>query len=207
MQDYDLPFCYVSTQYNLVFSSSLTVQDNYTTNYFLPGGSYGQVTSGNYTSSDGATGNLLSGEYTMANGTIGNIYGSSADLDKPITAALPLPTQYTAAGSGSAIPATALGQEITYTSTIPGTTISPSVVSATISTLMSTNGSTTSALVTKAASTIPGTTVTPHTTTVTTMVAGSPTESGAADCFVPKRSALLGATLVGLILRHVLGLE
>ena len=61
--------------------------------------------------------NLLTGEYTLANGHKGNIY-SLHEAAKPDTANLPMPTPYTSKGVGSAIPASALGVEVTAT---PGT--------------------------------------------------------------------------------------
>ena len=70
---------------------------------------YGTAVTGNYTGADGVA-NLLTGDYTLADGTSGNIYGSSSSPSKPDTATLTVPTQYTAAGIGSAIPLSALGE-------------------------------------------------------------------------------------------------
>ena len=106
------------------------MQDNYTTNYFLPGGALGQITDGNYTAPDGSFANLISGNYTLASGVSGNIYSGSGASPQPNTATLNIPTQYTAAGSVSAIASTALGEITTYTTTIPGTTIPPSTIAA-----------------------------------------------------------------------------
>ncbi|KAK3170687.1 hypothetical protein OEA41_002769 [Lepraria neglecta] len=135
--------------------------------------SYGQIVSGNYTSSDGSTANLISGNYTLADGTSGNIYGSSSSPSKPDTATLSLPTQYTASGSGTAILGTALGKKITYTTTIPGTTIPPSIVPETTAIPTIADGSTVTVVTAEAASTIQGTTIAPRTSTVTTQVAGA----------------------------------
>lgn len=110
--------------------------DKFTTNFFLPDGSYGTVVGGSYTSSSGATANLETGDYTLANGQTGNIYANDPAA-KPNTATLPMPSQFTASGVGSAVPISSLGSPITltYTTTLPGsvvpaTTISPSTVSA-----------------------------------------------------------------------------
>ena len=161
--------------------SKLNIQDNYTTNYFFPDGSNGQIVSGNYSTPAGATANLISGDYKLADGTSGNIYSGSQSSDKPNTATLPIPTQYTAAGSGSAIAATALGQVVTYTTTIPGSTVLPTTVSAatTVSTGAA-NGSVLSAPTTEAVSTVSGTTVSPAVSTVVTRLAASSTKKSAA---------------------------
>jgi hypothetical protein len=127
MTNLGIPFCY----------------DKFTTNYFLPDGSYGTVIGGEYTSSGGDVANLETGFYTLVNGQTGNIY-TEYESEKPNTATLPMPSQFTASGVGTAIQASALGAEvtITYTTTLPGSTmlgttvapitISPSVVEETI---------------------------------------------------------------------------
>ncbi|KAL8855617.1 MAG: hypothetical protein Q9178_007766 [Gyalolechia marmorata] len=187
LQGPSLPFCY----------------DNYTTNYFLPGGSTGQIVSGSYTSATGQA-NLIDGDYTLADGTQGNIYGSEDSPSKPDTAALPIPTQYTASGSGSAIAATALGQVATITTTIPGTTVEPSVVpEETIAPSVS-GTSTVQPETTKPASTIPGTTVAPRTSTYTTTAANvAATGVSAAAASNPSMS---GAAGIGLLLYLVFGI-
>ncbi|KAL9619763.1 MAG: hypothetical protein Q9204_008270, partial [Flavoplaca sp. TL-2023a] len=181
LQDLSLPFCY----------------DNYTTNYFLPGGSTGQIVSGDYSSSTGQA-NLIDGDFTLTDGTTGNIYGSEDSPSKPDTAALPIPTQYTAEGSGTVLAATALGQVATITTTIPGTTVEPSVVpEETIAPSVS-GDSTVEPATTRSASTMPGTTVAPRTSTYTTTVAAAaPTgeDSGAAS-----KSNMSGAAGIGLFL-------
>ncbi|KAE9364086.1 hypothetical protein N431DRAFT_432178 [Stipitochalara longipes BDJ] len=106
--------------------------DKFTTNYFLPDGSYGTVVGGSYTSSSGDHANLETGDYTLANGQTGNIY-SNDPAAKPNTAALPMPSQFTASGVGSAIPIASLGSQITltYTTTIPGSVVPPVTISPT----------------------------------------------------------------------------
>ncbi|PQE22088.1 hypothetical protein CJF31_00010725 [Rutstroemia sp. NJR-2017a BVV2] len=112
MHNLNIPFCY----------------DQFTTNYFLPDNSYGTIVGGSYTSASGAHADLATGNFTKADGTSGNIY--SADPGSaPNTATLPIPSQYTASGVGSAIPASVLGGvTVTYTTTysasaVPGTTV------------------------------------------------------------------------------------
>ena len=185
-----------------MYLSKLIDQDNYTTNFFLPGGSYGQIHDGSYTSNDGSTANLLSGNYTLQGGSSGNIYGTPAT--PPNTATLALPTQYTASGSGSAIPATALGQEVTYTTTIPGTTVLPSVLSTAISAPTMAGGSTVASIVTEALTTVPGSTIAPEVTTVTTKLAASPTKKSLGGILMPDYSAFVGAFLMGLVLSQLL---
>ena len=186
-----------------VVFQTLTYQDNYTTNYFLPGGSYGQVHDGSYTSTNGATANLLTGNYTLSDGSSGNIYGTPAT--PPNTATMTLPTQYTAAGTGSAIPVTALGEEITYTTTIPGTTVPPSVISSIVTEQTVVAATAAATLVEEAVTTVPGTTVAPSVTTVTTKLAATATASkkSFATALVPNSSALISAALIGLTLRRV----
>ena len=177
------------------------LQDNYTTNYYLPGGSYGQIVSGSYTASDGSKANLISGNYTLTDGTTGNIYGSPSSPSKPNTATLNIPTQYTASGSISVIPVTALGHEITYTTVIPGTTIPPSIVSAATTIPTIANDMTTTLVSTEAASTIPGTTIGPYTSTATTQVAAaSATAKGVAYVIEPGATAMTFVVISGYML-------
>ncbi|KAF2028754.1 hypothetical protein EK21DRAFT_69209 [Setomelanomma holmii] len=105
VQSLNIPMCY----------------DKYTTNFAFADGSYGSLTTGEY-SSGGNTANLLTGAYT-SNGQSGNIY-SADPADKPNTSTLSIPPQYTGTGVGSAVPANQLGSIIVYTTVIPGTTIS-----------------------------------------------------------------------------------
>ena len=153
-----------------MFQSLRCIQDKFTTNFFLPDNSYGTIVTGSYTPSEGGSVNLLSGNYTLVNGTSGNVYGSDSAA-KPNTATLTIPTQYTASGVGSAIPASALGAEITYTTTILGTTIAPTTLPAeTVTVTPTAIGSTTpvATLMTEAATTVLGTTIPPTTVTITT---------------------------------------
>ena len=152
---------------------ALNLKDNFTTNYLLPGGSTGQIVSGVFTAPDGSSADLINGNYSLADGSKGNIYGSAGSPSRPNTATLPIPTQYTASGSGSAIPATALGQEVTYTTTIPGTTIEPSTIPFQTTTVTSiVTGSTIISAVVEAPTTVPGKTVAPVTSTFVTKIAG-----------------------------------
>ncbi|TEY57595.1 hypothetical protein BOTCAL_0212g00100 [Botryotinia calthae] len=115
MHSLNIPFCY----------------DQFTTNYYLPDDSYGTVVGGLYSSPSGATANLESGDYTEKDGTTGNIYSSNSAA-KPNTATLPMPSQFTASGVGSAIPASALGGvTVTYTTTLPASTIPATTIPAT----------------------------------------------------------------------------
>ncbi|KAL9599428.1 MAG: hypothetical protein Q9219_003865 [cf. Caloplaca sp. 3 TL-2023] len=187
LQGLNLPFCY----------------DNYTTNFYLPGGANGQIVSGDFQSSSGQA-NLISGEFTLADGTKGNIYGSQDSPDRPNTSTLPIPTQYTAAGSGSAIPATALGQVITVTTTFPGTTVEPSTVAAETIAPSISGTSTVVPASTKPETTIPGTTVAAKTSTYTTLAAsGTSTGNGVA---APNTPALGGAAGFGFLLFALFGL-
>ncbi|KAL8944890.1 MAG: hypothetical protein Q9216_000180 [Gyalolechia sp. 2 TL-2023] len=190
LQGLNLPFCY----------------DNYTTNYFLPGGATGQIVSGDY-SSTGGQANLISGNYTLADGTTGNVYGSEDAPERPNTSTLPIPTQYTAAGSFSVIPATALGQVITVTTTFPGTTVEPSTMPPTTVEPSTVEASGTSIVLpasTMPGSTIPGTTVAAKTSTyTTTAAAGTSTAEGAA---APKNPAMSGAAGLGFLLFAIFGL-
>ena len=105
MSQLALPFCY----------------DRFTTNYYLPDGSFGTVVNGAYTSATGDVANLETGEYTLVSGQKGNIYPNS---EGPDTKTLPMPSQFTGTGVGSAVPASSLGNAvtITYTTTLPGLT-------------------------------------------------------------------------------------
>lgn len=106
------------------------MKDRFTTNVFFPDGTYGTVVTGDFKTGDGASINLVYGDYTLANGTTGNIYdNNSASSLKPVTATMPIPSQWTSKGEGSAIPATGLGTTAslsTVTTTFPATTVAPS---------------------------------------------------------------------------------
>ncbi|KAL8689771.1 MAG: hypothetical protein Q9218_004626, partial [Villophora microphyllina] len=167
-------------------------QDNYTTNYFLPGGATGQIVSGAYTSTEG-TANLLDGDFTKSDGTKGNVYGAEDSPSKPNTATLAIPSQYTASGSISAIPATALGQVATITTTIPGTTVEPTTVAAQTLTPSVSGTSTIGSPTVKAASTVPGTTVAAKTSVYTTTLAKpGATAKGVAAANTPNMSGAAG---------------
>lgn len=150
---------------------------------------------GNYTASDGVA-NLLSGEYTLSDGTHGNIYGSPSSPSKPDTATLTVPTQFTAAGVGSAIPVSALGEWSVYTTTIPGTTISPSTVPAQTLPPSVVSDRTVEAATTKPATTIPGTTISPVTSVVSTFIA-KPSSTNNAAPGIGKDAILLASSALG----------
>ncbi|KAL8963116.1 MAG: hypothetical protein Q9183_005052, partial [Haloplaca sp. 2 TL-2023] len=176
--------------------------DNYTTNYLLPDGSTGQIVAGTFDSSQGSA-NLIDGEYTLSDGTTGNLYGSDGE-DAPDTAALPIPTQYTAAGTYSVLPATALGQVVTITSVIPGTTVEPSTAAATTVAPEVSGTSTIRAASTRAESTIPGTTVAAETTVITSTVAGSQATGDSAGAVNAPNMG--GAAGLGFLLYAIFGM-
>ncbi|EXJ87786.1 hypothetical protein A1O1_04713 [Capronia coronata CBS 617.96] len=89
--------------------------DRFTTNYYFADGSYGSITCGNYTTVAGDHVNLVTGDYELANGQRGNIYQENSS-DEPNTSALPMPTPFTSSGVGSAIPASEVGGQATYSS-------------------------------------------------------------------------------------------
>ncbi|MCJ1461731.1 hypothetical protein MMC07_000330 [Pseudocyphellaria aurata] len=191
LKDFNLPFCY----------------DKFTTNFLLPGGAFGTIATGNFTSPNGDVANLISGDYTLANGLQGNVYGSPSGTSKPDTATLTLPTQFTAAGVGSAIPLTGLGKEVTYTTTIPGTTIQPSTVLGLTAAPSLVSGSTVAPGTTIPATIIPGTTIPDKTLTVTTKVPNSPSasqgttgssSSGASTNVSPGLTVLVGVAGFGV---------
>lgn len=146
-------------------------QDRFTTNFFLSDGSTGTLVNGDYRGPSNSYANLINGTYTSGS-TNGNIY--NGDNPAPDTAALPIPTPYTAAGVGSAIPLTALGGGATYTTTITGTTV-----------LATTMAATTEASTTIAATTLQGTTVQGSTIVVTNAAATSSSSTGAAAAALP----------------------
>lgn len=101
---------------------------------------------------------------------------------------------------------TALGQEITYTTTIPGTTVPPSILPATTTSAIVSAGSTIGTVTTtEAASTIQGTTVAPQVSTVTTRLAEtagtSATKKGSAMDLKPSLSVFVVAALLVLIVQ------
>lgn len=134
--------------------------DKFTTNFQFPDGSYGSLTTGDYTSG-GSHANLISGDYTKNGGETGNIYAGDVSA-KPNTATLSIPPQFTGTGVGSAIPASEIGSIVVLTKTIDGTTVS---------------GPTTLPAMTTLGTTIPprtitgATTIAPITTVITSTVA------------------------------------
>src|SRR6266536_5836915 len=121
--------------------------DKFTTNYFLPDNSYGTVVGGAYTASNGDVANLETGDYTLANGQTGNIYSNNPS-EKPSTASLSIPSQYTASGVDPEITASGLSGAVTKTciitlpgSTVPATTVQPTTISQTVSTGISISNS------------------------------------------------------------------
>ncbi|PVH97279.1 hypothetical protein DM02DRAFT_481598, partial [Periconia macrospinosa] len=95
VQNLNIPMCY----------------DKFTTNYQFPDGSYGSLTTGDFTSG-GSKANLLTGQYSKQGGESGNIYASDSAA-KPNTATLSIPPQFTGTGVGSAIPASEIGGVVT----------------------------------------------------------------------------------------------
>jgi hypothetical protein len=138
VQNLNIPMCY----------------DKFTTNFAFADGSYGSLTTGEY-SSGGNSANLISGDYKSGSQQ-GNIYAANAQ-DKPNTATLSIPPQYTGTGVGSAVPADQIGSIIVYTTTIPGqtftapTTLPQSVMVKTVSGVL-------------VSTTVPATTITQATT-------------------------------------------
>ncbi|KAF2240757.1 hypothetical protein BU26DRAFT_404981, partial [Trematosphaeria pertusa] len=153
VQSLNIPMCY----------------DKFTTNFAFSDGSYGSLTTGDYTQGD-AKANLISGDYTKGSES-GNIYAQDPSA-KPNTATLSIPPQWTGTGVGSAIPATGLGSVIVITTTIPGTTVSGATTLPALTTL----GTTIPARTVTAA-----TTIAPMTAVVTTTVDGSETAAASSS--------------------------
>ncbi|OCK87121.1 uncharacterized protein K441DRAFT_623584 [Cenococcum geophilum 1.58] len=186
LQGFNVPMCY----------------DKFTTNYILADGSYGTITTGEYSGADGSKVNLLTGNFTISNGQNGNIY-SNDESAKPNTATLSIPPQWTGTGVGSAIPITELASVGTTSTVIPVSTIAASTIETVIS------GKTTP-ISTILAMTVPASTITqpttlaPVTTGITSQGAAtaSSTKKGAAVGFLESRSpvriSLLSAILYGV---------
>ncbi|EXJ67506.1 uncharacterized protein A1O5_09519 [Cladophialophora psammophila CBS 110553] len=103
--------CAETTQCLLVLSYNVPLcWDKFTTDYYLPDGSYGSISSGNYTTPNGDHANLITGSYRLANGQSGNIYQEDT-LEEPNTSTLAVPTPWTSKGVGSAIPASEVGSQ------------------------------------------------------------------------------------------------
>ncbi|KAL5114411.1 hypothetical protein ACEQ8H_007722 [Pleosporales sp. CAS-2024a] len=102
--------------------------DKFTTNYGFADGSYGSLTTGDYTAG-GNTVNLLDDDA---------IYAANPAA-KPNTATLSIPPQFTGTGVGSAIPGSQLGSIVVFTTTLSpktfsaATTLPGSVVVKTVS--------------------------------------------------------------------------
>ncbi|KAI9851608.1 MAG: hypothetical protein M1838_003202 [Thelocarpon superellum] len=110
VRDVSIPFCCAEGTQCLLLSEYLVpfCYDKFTTNFFLPDASFGNLATGIYTRADGTSGNLITGDYRLPNGTTGNIYAAD-EADRPNPAMLTLPTPWTSSGVGSAIAASTLG--------------------------------------------------------------------------------------------------
>ncbi|KAL0257794.1 hypothetical protein SLS55_006958 [Diplodia seriata] len=174
LSTYNVPFCY----------------DKFTTNYIFPDGSSGTIFTGDFSSAAGGTANLITGNYTGGK----NLYSADdpdAAADKPDTATLSIPPQYTDSGVGSAIPLTALGATVvvtavaTTTSTVPASLV---VVPASTRPASTVPGTTVAGVTTRPDSVVPPTTIPASTSTVvaaretvvTVMSAVTTTEESAA---------------------------
>lgn len=181
----NVPFCY----------------DHFTTDFFLPSGAFGTLDSGAYKAPDGSIANLINGSFSVAGGSsTGAIYGSSSTLN---TATLAIPTPYTSAGVGSAIPASALGGEATFTftitiagTTLQGTTLAPTTISV--------GGSVSTA----PGTTVAASTVTPVTSVVTSAVTagGSSSSTGGVGQLAFPTGVVGFGAVAGIMLAGVIGL-
>jgi hypothetical protein len=168
-------------------------QDKFTTNYYLPDGTYGTLNGGIYHGTGGDV-NLITGNISAG----GNIYASDP-AEQPNTAALNIPPLYTSSGVGSAIPVSALGTAGFYTTRVTGaTTIPPLTIEGT--TLPATTidgtripGTTISGTV------IPGTTVTGGAATVTLAGGGASGRSAAAPARMVDATPLLFQAIVVVV--------
>lgn len=102
--------------------TKIFTQDRFTTNFFLPDGSYGNIFTGYYKSASGAIANLVSGDIALPNGRTANIY-SDAPQARPVTSLLAVPTPWTSKGLGTAIPNSELGAAPSYASIPAQTTL------------------------------------------------------------------------------------
>ncbi|MCJ1417554.1 hypothetical protein MMC32_003898 [Xylographa parallela] len=183
LQGLNVPFCY----------------DRFTTNFYLPDGSYGTIDSGSYTTSDSSSADLLTGQYTLSNGTTGNVYGSASSPEVPNTSTLTLPTPFTSSGVGSAIPASDLGGLATYTVTVPASTVQPTTVPPEVISPVVLGSTTIPTATTDPATTIPGTTIPPTTFTVTTHVAATASSTGGAGGMISVAGMNAGAGALGFL--------
>lgn len=179
VQNLNIPMCY----------------DKFTTNFAFADGSYGSLTTGEYTAGS-ASANLFTGDYSNGSDK-GNIY-ANAPQDKPNTSTLSIPPQFTGTGVGGAVPASELGSIIVYTTIIPGTTFTaPTTVPATTK-VATVSGQVVSSTVD--AKTITGaTTIAPETLTVTEAAPSSSSTGGAGNNAIDNtRSA--GMSIIGAVL-------
>lgn len=146
--------------------------DKFTTNFNLADSSYGSITTGEYTAKDGSKANLISGGYELANGEKGQIYANESE--KPNTATLSIPPQFTGTGVGSAIPASELGSIVVYTTTIPGSIFTAPTTLPASTVVTSVPGQSAPVTTTIPPKTITGaTTIAPVTTVVTSTRSGA----------------------------------
>lgn len=190
LSTYDIPFCY----------------DKFTTNFIFPDGSSGTIHTGAFSSASGGTADLLNGTYTNDDTTDGDLYAGSHSADKPDTATLSIPPQYTATGVGSAIPLTALGVVTTVVVTAVTTevsTVSESVVVVPATTRPESTvlGTTIAGETTRADSVVPATTIPARTTTVAaheTRVTVSSSSTSVASAAAASASQTGGAAAVAV---------
>jgi hypothetical protein len=172
--------------------------DKFTTNFIFPDGSYGSLTTGEY-SSGGASVDLFSGNYTKGDEK-GNIYSSDPSA-KPNTATLSIPPQFTGTGVGGAIPVTELGSVVVFTTTIPGTTFTaPTTVPETVR-VATVSGATVSTTVSATTITAP-TTIAPATSVVTetaNAAVSSAKSTGAAGQVVVDTTRSAGMSVLGAL--------
>lgn len=175
--------------------------DKFTTNFAFADGSYGSLTTGQYTSGANNA-NLLTGDFT-SNGQQGNIY-ASAPADKPNTSTLSIPPQYTGTGVGSAIPANELGSIIVYTTTIPGETYTaPTTVPQTVQVNTVNGQSFTTTIPAKTIS--QATTIAPVTSVATvTQKASSTSSKGAAAQVTVDGTRGFGMSILGFLLYAIM---
>ncbi|OSS49356.1 hypothetical protein B5807_05346 [Epicoccum nigrum] len=179
VQTFNIPVCY----------------DKFTTNFQFADGSHGSLRPGDYYSkADNDTRiNLLNGTYSG-----GDIY-TAHEQDRPNTATLSIPPQYTGTGIGGAVPASELGSVVVYTTTIPGTTFTaPTTVPETVRTA-TVNGIVLSTTVPPQTIT-QATTVAPLTTVVTAQVPESTSSKGAAGAVGVDSSKSFGVSILGALM-------
>ncbi|KAF3482602.1 uncharacterized protein GIQ15_05361 [Arthroderma uncinatum] len=138
--------------------------DRFTTNYYFADGSYGSVTTGEYHLANGDSVNLIKGNYTRSNGETGNLYADGKP--SPNLSTLPIPTQFTSKGVGTAIPGSELGAPATVT-VIEGTTRDASTIPATTIAASTNSGVVVVPGTTVQETVVPGTTAGPATVTAT----------------------------------------